>query len=46
MPSIFQTSNATASNINVRLEGNAPFQLSLVRRKVVTGRYLCDPLVR
>jgi hypothetical protein len=56
----FQTSNTTASTINLQLDSETGyqvilndfadqhncFQLSLVRKKVVSGKYFCKPQVR
>ncbi|KAI6172033.1 FCH domain only protein 2 [Aphelenchoides besseyi] len=42
----FQTSNTTASNVGLQLDSDVAYQLSLVRRKVVAGKYLSDPEIR
>ncbi|CAD5211590.1 unnamed protein product [Bursaphelenchus okinawaensis] len=42
----FQTSNTTASNAQINLDSDSGYQLSLVRRKVVSGKYFCEPELR
>ncbi|KAI6184307.1 FCH domain only protein 2 [Aphelenchoides bicaudatus] len=42
----FQTSNTTASSVSLQLDNEVAYQLSLVRKKVVSGKYFCKPEIR
>ncbi|KAK0395572.1 hypothetical protein QR680_001338 [Steinernema hermaphroditum] len=42
----FETSDASLSAASVHLESDDTYHLSLVRRKVVSGKFFCEPEVR
>lgn len=42
----FQTSDASISGANVAVDSDDAYYLSMVRRKVLSGKYFCDPEVR
>uniref|UniRef100_A0A1I7YQY1 FCH domain only protein 2 n=1 Tax=Steinernema glaseri TaxID=37863 RepID=A0A1I7YQY1_9BILA len=42
----FETNDASISGASVHLESDDTYHLSLVRRKVVSGKYFCEPEVR
>jgi len=42
----FQTSKTTASSVTLQLDSEIAYQLSLVRKKVVSGKYFCKPEIR
>ncbi|VDM44351.1 unnamed protein product [Toxocara canis] len=42
----FQTSDASISGANVVIDSDDAYYLSMVRRKVLSGKYFCDPEIR
>ncbi|VDM58028.1 unnamed protein product [Angiostrongylus costaricensis] len=42
----FQCSDATISGVNVALMSSDTYHISMVRRKVMAGKYFCEPEIR